>query len=111
MPVLELRPTLVTVLALLLFLPLTSAQARMGDWVHVECAEGRSFELLISQEHAVVELKRRRLVLQRRPSSIGQQYRTREVTLIIDGDFVAFVPDDDLDWRDCHIVGPNRAWP
>lgn len=104
MRVLELLPTFIIIVAPLLLIPFTGAQARAGAKVHVECAAGRGFEFLLGKEHAVVELEDRRLILHRRPSSLGQQFRTNEATLIIDGDFVAFVLEDDLEWQDCHIV-------
>ena len=109
MRVLELLPAFFAIMALLLSLPLTGAQARASASRHVECAGGRGFALVLGKEQAVVEMDDRRLILQRRPSSLGQQYRSNGASLIIDGDFVAFVSQDDLAWRDCHIVDRERA--
>lgn len=108
MRVLELLPAFAAIMALLMSLPLMSAQAREGASMQVECAGGRGFELWLGKEQAVVETVDRRLVLDRRPSSLGQQFRAAGASLIIDGDFVAFVAQYDLAWRDCHIVVKER---
>ncbi|NML91250.1 hypothetical protein HHL26_19610 [Sphingobium sp. TB-6] len=75
-----------------------------GD-LHVRCAKGRSFLLRIEGEQARVQLDTRQLTLFSRRSSLGRQFQSPLATLIIDEDFVAFVPQDDTGWRDCRIEG------
>lgn len=69
----------------------------------MQCAGGRQFLLQAEHKHARVRLGERQIDLVRRPSSMGQQYYGPEATLILDGDFVAFVPKGDAGWQDCRV--------
>ncbi|WP_022681616.1 hypothetical protein [Sphingobium bisphenolivorans] len=100
-------PLLPPVLAPLLALfPLASAAAEVKGDHQVQCAEGRNFLLRIDGARAQVQLDGDRLTLARAPSSLGEQFRSAQATLIIDGSFVAFVPKGDMGWRDCNLVEP-----
>lgn len=70
----------------------------------VQCAVGRRFRFSTASERAVVEYEGRRITLPRRDLSIGQYYRSKDGALVIDGDFIAFVPRGDENWRDCRIA-------
>ncbi|WP_169795089.1 hypothetical protein [Novosphingobium barchaimii] len=35
---------------------------------------------------------------------MGHQYQSAQATLILDGDFIAFVPKDDAGWQDCRVA-------
>lgn len=72
--------------------------------VQVQCAGGRQFLLQAEYKHAWVRLGERQIDLVRKPSSMGQQYHGPEATLILDGDFIAFVPKNDTGWRDCRVA-------
>ncbi len=69
----------------------------------VVCAGGRSFQMEAREKVARIFLEGRELRLTRRASSLGQQYRSSDAALIIDGDYVAFVLNDDLAYEECHI--------
>jgi hypothetical protein len=79
------------------------AMAKAPEDIRVQCAGGRHFQLRLDPQRARVIFDNRLLDLRRKPSSLGKQYHARDATLIIDGDFVAFVLRDDLDWRECRI--------
>jgi hypothetical protein len=72
--------------------------------VQVQCAGGRQFLLQAEQRRAQVRVGQRQLNLVRRPSSMGQQYHSPQATLILDGDFIAFVPKNDAGWQDCRVA-------
>ncbi|MCC4252778.1 hypothetical protein LL251_10170 [Sphingobium naphthae] len=77
--------------------------------VRVQCAEGRAFLLRLYHKQAKVLVGNRRLDLRRKPSPLGRYYSNAEAALIVDGDFVAFVPKKDRQWRNCRIdVGAMR---
>lgn len=103
MRVLAFLPALSAVAVLLTVIPYAAAHASSGRPVHVQCAAGRNFTLLLGPRLAIVDLPNERLTLIRRPSSLGQHYRDQEATLIVDGRYVAFVQKGDLDWRDCQM--------
>jgi hypothetical protein len=73
----------------------------------VVCAGGRSFQIEAREKVARIFLDGRELRLTRRASSLGQQYRSSDAALIIDGDYVAFVLNDDLAYEDCGIRAAN----
>ena len=73
----------------------------------VGCAGGRSFQIEAREKVARIFLDGRELLLTRRASSLGQQYRSGDAALIIDGDYVAFVLNDDLAYEDCRIRAAN----
>ena len=69
----------------------------------VVCAGGRSFQMDAREKLARIFLDGRELRLTRRASSLGQQYLSSDAALLIDGDYVAFVLNDDLAYEDCRI--------
>ena len=79
-----------------------SADRPRVDVVRVKCAGDRHFLLRLQTQSAEVVVDGRSFDLLRRPSSLGY-YRSREATLIIDGDFFAFVPRGDFGWQNCHV--------
>lgn len=100
---LECLPALSAMAIFFGLMPYTAARAQSAQPVHVQCASGRDFTLLLGPRLAIVELPDERLTLFRRPSSLGQHYRDEEATLIVDGRYVAFVQKGDLNWRDCQM--------
>ncbi|MGF7156456.1 hypothetical protein [Novosphingobium gossypii] len=74
--------------------PLKSAE-------RITCAANRHFLLRTDAERAQIQIGNRRLELQRAPSAISQRYRSEEATLMLDGEFIAFVPKGDAGWTDC----------
>ena len=72
--------------------------------VQVQCAGGRQFLLQAEHKHARVGVGERQIDLVRTPSSMGRQYQNAQATLILDGDFIAFVPKDDAGWQDCRVA-------
>lgn len=80
--------------------------------MEVVCADGRGFTLVQEDERATVEVDGRRMMLDRQPLPIGVYYRSQQAALVIDGEFVAFVPRGDAGWRDCHMKdGASAAVP
>ncbi len=82
-----------------------SVQARAAETVDVICAEGRGFQMQQDGRRATVAFDGRKVSLEREPLPIGIYYRNQQAALVIDGDFVAFVPRGDTNWRDCRIKG------
>ncbi|PJG45935.1 hypothetical protein CAF53_17000 [Sphingobium sp. LB126] len=99
-------PALPLAFALMLAASSTAQSVEHHEAFHVACAQGRSFGLRIEGRQARVQLADRELLLARRPSSLGQHFRSAEATLIIDDAFVAFVQRGDWDWQDCRIDQP-----
>lgn len=82
----------------------TAAEAiQHQEALHVACAQGRSFSLRIEGWQAHVQLANGDLILSRKPSSLGQHFRSKDATLILDEGFVAFAQKGDWDWQDCHV--------
>jgi hypothetical protein len=67
----------------------------------ITCAGGRQFLLRTGADVARVQIGTRQLKLPRKPSSLSERYASAEGTLMLDGEFVAFVPRDDAGWKDC----------
>lgn len=86
-----------------------SAETRAADGVEVVCAGGRGFLMRPDAERATVEIKGRQILLERQPLPIGTYYRNRQAALVIDGDFVAFVPRGDTGWRDCRVKSTRQT--
>lgn len=74
--------------------PLTAAE-------RITCAGGKQFLLRTSTNGARVQIGTRQLNLPRKPSALSERYGSNEGTLMLDGEFVAFVPKGDAGWRDC----------
>ena len=70
----------------------------------VQCAMGRSFRFTADARQALVEIGARKMILARTDLPLGEYFRGKDCALIIDGDFVAFVPRGDERWRDCHLM-------
>jgi hypothetical protein len=67
----------------------------------ITCANGRQFLLQTGANSARIQIGARQLKLPRKPSALSERYAGSEGTLMLDGDFVAFVPQDDAGWQDC----------
>jgi hypothetical protein len=67
----------------------------------ITCAGGRQFLLQTGADGARIQIGTRQLKLPRKPSSLSERYANAEGTLMLDGEFVAFVPRDDAGWKDC----------
>ncbi|MDE8652551.1 hypothetical protein [Novosphingobium album (ex Liu et al. 2023)] len=52
-------------------------------------------------DSARIQIGARQLKLPRKPSALSERYANAEGTLMLDGEFVAFVPRDDAGWKDC----------
>jgi hypothetical protein len=68
------------------------------------CAGGRTFDIIRSGEVAIVRLGERTYNLHAKRGSLGERYTDRRATLIIDGDFAAFVANDETQLSDCRQV-------
>jgi hypothetical protein len=71
---------------------------------HYRCAGGRTFDVIRSGQIAIVRLGERIYNLQAKPGSVGERYTDRQATLIIDGDFAAFVANDETQLSECRQV-------
>jgi hypothetical protein len=67
------------------------------------CADRQWFEVTRNQNVATVRLGKREYNLRFKRGSIGQRYVGSSATLIIDGDFAAFVADDATGLRSCRL--------
>ena len=70
----------------------------------VRCAGGHDFPVRLDEEDATVRIGDRILQLHRSRSSSLQRYISADAALIIDGDFVAFVMTDALNFTQCHLI-------
>lgn len=93
---------LVTGLALALSTqPAWSEASNVGTVVR--CAAGKSFTVQVSARRAIVQFGQKRMSLPQKDMPLGQYYRNADAALVIDGDFVAFVPKGDEGWRECRL--------
>jgi hypothetical protein len=67
------------------------------------CSDGRSFTVVRDAQHATVQFADGRYRLVRRSSSIGPKYASNDATLLIDGDFAAFVTKSVTNLESCLI--------
>jgi hypothetical protein len=67
------------------------------------CADNRSFTVARNAEVATVFFDGAQYRLARRASSIGIKYASSDASLIVDGDFAAFVTEAVPDLDDCRI--------
>jgi hypothetical protein len=79
----------------------TQATSIAGDETHFVCEQGGSFTVSRSGTTALVRFGDGGYRLERRRSSIGERFSSLGATLIIDGDFAAFVAEDRLDVSGC----------
>lgn len=83
----------------------TPASAKQNmSIIPVACAGGRTFALQLTARRATVMMDGRQLRLTRSSSVLGRRYRSSDAALIIDGDFVGLVLEDDLAFKDCHLT-------
>lgn len=66
------------------------------------CNDGKSFTIQRDGKNASLEYFGEHYSLSRRPSSVGVKYASPEATLIIDGDFAAFVTESLVDFERCY---------
>lgn len=71
---------------------------------HYQCSGGRTFDVIRSGQVAIVRLGERTYNLQAKPGSLGERYTDGRATLIIDGDFAAFVANDEMQLSRCRQV-------
>ena len=91
------------VAALLLAAGVCSAAQRLSQpqVTLFRCAGGRSFSVASDEKKAIVTASGTHYELRWRPSSIGKRYAARDATLILDGDFAAFVSRTAIDFDLC----------
>lgn len=66
------------------------------------CADNRTFTTIIRDDRSIqIVTATGSYIMARRPSSLGIKYSSEDGTLILDGDFAAFVLRNDIDFRDC----------
>lgn len=70
---------------------------------HFQC-ESSDFSVEQRGTAAVVRFGDGSYRLERKPSSIGERFASDDATLIIDGDFAAFVAEDRLDLDGCQAA-------
>lgn len=87
--------------------PASAQDAARG--MEVQCAAGRRFTLHVDDTRATIIWTEGRLTLERGTLSLGRYYRGPTAALIIDGDYVSFVPKGDRNWRDCHFMPRTGA--
>lgn len=102
-----LMPVAMICVALLAAAPASAQGAARG--MEVQCAAGRRFTLHVDDARATIIWTEGRLTLERRTLSLGRYYRGPTAALIIDGDYVSFVPKGDRNWRDCHFMPRTGA--
>ena len=91
--------------ALLCTLPSPTNAKATRDVLHYHCAGGESFTVARNRSSASVSIAGRTYQLTRKPSSLGQQFRSPTATLIVDGSFAAFATERLFHLRDCFEVG------
>ena len=66
------------------------------------CHDGQRFSVDRNSQTALIRYANNRYSLSRRPSSLGVKYSSAEATLIIDGQFAAFVTETVMDLENCY---------
>lgn len=85
-------------------LPIEGAEPTIASIVDtVHCAEGRSFEVQLAPDRAIIFAEGKRWTLARMPSHLFVRYTSKEAALVIDADFVALVLTGDLGFTECHL--------
>ena len=76
------------------------------------CSAGIGFEIAYHDrgQVAVVRTATNKFVLKKRTGSLGERFSSNEATLIIDGDFAAFVADQEKSYSQCRATSA-RALP
>jgi len=91
--------------ALLIAVVPTLACASDSEQLTIHCDGGRTFTADISSNGALVTIGTRTVALKPRKSSLGRRFETKGAALIIDGELVALVFNDDIDYRNCRLNG------
>src|SRR3546814_1233194 len=84
------------------------AQGPAND-MGVGCAVGRRFFPRADADRGTIVWKNGQLTLERGALLLGLYYRSPRAALIIDGDYVSFVPRGDRNWRDCRLLRRTDA--
>jgi hypothetical protein len=66
-----------------------------------QCIDGRAFDVLFANSTARVHFAGGEYFLQKRRSSLGTKFVSPTATLIVDGEYAAFVPDGTIDLWQC----------
>ena len=85
----------------------TAACASDSEQLTIYCDGGRTFLAKISRDGALVTIGRRTVALRPRDSSLGRRFESKGAALIIDGEMVALVLDNDIDFRNCRVNPPG----
>jgi membrane-bound inhibitor of C-type lysozyme len=64
---------------------------KQGTLVEFACQSSSTLKVRLTPSLAQVSIDGRQYSLQRRPSSLGARYSSRQATLIVDGSFASFV--------------------
>ncbi len=81
-----------------------AACASNSEQLTIHCDGGRTFLAEIGEDSALVTIGTRKVALKPRASSLGRRFDAADAVLIIDGDLVALVLSNDIDFRNCHLV-------
>ena len=84
-----------------------AACASNSEQLTIYCDGGRTFLAKISPDGALVTIGRRTVALRPRDSSLGRRFEATGAALIIDGEMVALVLDNDIDFRNCRVNPPG----
>lgn len=84
----------------------TAACASNSDALTIHCDGGRTFLAEISRDGALVTIGIRTVALRPRDSSLGRRFEATGAALIIDGEMVALVLDNDIDFQNCRVNVP-----
>ena len=84
---------------------LADIETASGEQLTIHCDGGRTFTADISSNGALVTIGTRTVALKPRKSSLGRRFETKGAALIIDGELVALVFNDDIDYRNCRLNG------
>ena len=80
----------------------TTCCAKPVPQILYRCADNRTFTTITRDDRSIqIVTATGSYIMARRPSSLGIKYRSEEGTLILDGDFAAFVLRNDANFRDC----------
>ena len=68
------------------------------------CRDGSTLTVYYQPHSATLLVDGQTYALRRKPSNVGKHFAARQATLIIDGDFAAFVADDLNHLRGCRLA-------
>jgi len=81
--------------------PASSNAISASHFTTFQCIDGRAFDVLFANSTARVHFAGSEYFLQQRRSSLGTKFVSPTATLIVDGEYAAFVPDGTIDLRQC----------